>query len=181
MLVSHSGSWNVAQRVATRDGSRVSADVRGEGKVAVTSGNAQPRISADVMPMTGGQGVASSNLASPTVKDLVGAELPAGRKTHQGPEADPVSESFQDPPARAAPRALAADLAPCSERRRLGADVDIRGMAQERRCVHYRHAGAVHSHGECVPDQMKMDDAESSLGGQPPEAVRIQLGAYRLA
>jgi hypothetical protein len=52
--------------VATGDGSRASAGGSGEGKVAVTCGNTQPRILMNVMPTSGGQGVASSNLASPT-------------------------------------------------------------------------------------------------------------------
>jgi hypothetical protein len=42
------------------------ASVRQSPDVALTCGNVLARIPAYVMPMTGGQGVASSNLASPT-------------------------------------------------------------------------------------------------------------------
>jgi hypothetical protein len=93
-------------------------EVRGEAKAALTCEDAQARIRTYVLPMTGGQGVASSNLASPTVKHLVGGELPAGRRILYGPETDHVSSSFQSPPARAAPRALAADWTPLSDFRR---------------------------------------------------------------
>jgi hypothetical protein len=52
--------------VATEGRSLGFAPIRGGQKLALTWGDELQRISVDVMPMTGGQGVASSNLASPT-------------------------------------------------------------------------------------------------------------------
>jgi hypothetical protein len=51
-----SGSRHVAKCVATGGRSRVFAVIRGERKSAVTRGDAQARISADVLPMTGVKG-----------------------------------------------------------------------------------------------------------------------------
>ena len=68
-----------------------------------------------VAHLTGGQGVASSNLASPTVKVLVRVGLPDSGTAPRGRESGTVSGTFQDPPARAAPRALAADPTPASD------------------------------------------------------------------
>ena len=51
----------------------------------------------DTLPMSGGQGVASSNLASPTVKHLVRAHFPGKRNTALGSEEAVASSPFQMP------------------------------------------------------------------------------------
>jgi hypothetical protein len=62
-----SGSRNVAKDVATGDGSRVFAEIRGGRKPAVTCGDAQPRILAYGLPLPYKQGVSSSSLLAPTI------------------------------------------------------------------------------------------------------------------
>ena len=68
-----------------------------------------------VAHLTGGQGVASSNLASPTVFGLVRGISRGPYLVRRGCEKATVSSSFHDPLASSAPRALAADRAPCSD------------------------------------------------------------------
>jgi hypothetical protein len=66
--VSPFGSQNVAECVATECRSRVFAEIRGEHKPALTSGNVQARMLANVLPLPYKQGVSSSSLLAPTIK-----------------------------------------------------------------------------------------------------------------
>ena len=76
---------------------------------------------------------------------------------------------FQDPPARAAPRALAADRAPFLGGPQVGGDVDIHRVPQQGSRV--QGPSSVHSHGQRVPNEVEVDGPEPSLSAQLPEAV----------
>jgi hypothetical protein len=145
----------------------VFAEIRGEQKRALTSGNVQGRMLANVLPLPCKQGVSSSSLLAPTIEIPSHRHVPAEsvgatrigvftRISHH--PCDCGSETT-----RGGPRTLLG-------KRYIGGQVNCHGVAGQCRCVSRSQARSVHDQSQRVADVVDLDLADPRPDGTAPRS-----------
>jgi hypothetical protein len=139
-----------------------SAHLNGQPWIPATS-SSRPR---SVEARSGGQGVASSNLASPTIKHLVRAHFRARGTLRLALKKRSFQVHFRCL-RWSSPESMRSGPCTLLGRSQIDADVDEHRVPQRGSGIHWSHARPIHGHGESAADQVGMD--------HPNLAARVNL------